>query len=184
MLSSEAPNDPASDIAQWLLSELPGITHLKLQKLCFYCYGYLTAVAEIEEVPFEAWQHGPVSRVLWERFKGTGASPLTVEVTQGRNWTAEQRQVLGDLAAVYGGLSAWHLRELSRAEEPWSKAFDSETLVIPDRAIREHFARKTARGAVELPEPLINSWSLKLDGLPVPRFESFHDAATACRSVR
>lgn len=184
MLTSIKSNDPALDIAQWAVSQLPGITHLKLQKLCFYCYGYLTAVAQIEEVPFEAWQHGPVSRTVWERFKGFGALPVTTESTAERSWSSAQLQVLGDVLALYGGLSAWQLRELSHAEEPWEKAYRSETLVIPDDAIRAHFARKTAPGAVELPEPLVNSWSLKLDGLPVPRFRSLHEAAKACRSLR
>jgi len=109
---------------------------------------------------------------------------LTPELTHARVWTSEQLQVLGDVAAVYGGLSAWHLRALSKEEEPWVTAFGTGKLVIPDRAIREHFTRKTAHGTVELPEPLVNSWSLKLDGLPVPRFASFHEAATNLRSFR
>ena len=125
-----------------------------------------------------------MSRVLWERFKEFGASPLTPDVTRVRAWTSEQLQVLGDVAAVYGQLSAWHLRELSKGEEPWATAFGSETLVMPDLAIREHFVRKTAHGSVELPDPLVNSWSLKFDGLPVPRFASFHEAATILRSLR
>ena len=183
MRSLKTSNDPALDLAHWILSELPGITHVKLQKLCFYCYGYVTAVAQIEEVPFEAWQYGPVSRSIWERFKIFGTSPITAESTVNRNWSSEQSQVLCDVLTVYGGLSAWQLRELSCTEEPWANAYGSETLVIPDRAIREHFLQKTVPGAVELPEPLSNSWSLKLDNLPVPRFASFHEAASAWRSL-
>jgi len=51
-------------LAEWVLSELKEPpTHLKLQKLCFYAYGFGLAEGHEEElgtVQFEAWKHGPV----------------------------------------------------------------------------------------------------------------------------
>jgi uncharacterized phage-associated protein len=184
MLKSIQSNAPALDIAHWLIARLPGLTHLKLQKLCFYAYGYLTALADIEVVPFEAWQHGPVSRRVWEQFKTFGAQPLQNIHLSEREFSTAQVKVLEDVVAIYGQLSAWQLRELSHAESPWVHSAQKSELEIPDVEVRSHFALKTHPGTVELPEPVANSWSLKLDGLPVPKFESFHSAAQLCREIR
>lgn len=183
MLKSDQPNDTALDVAHWLIAQLPGLTHLKLQKLCFYAYGYLTSLAEVEIVPFEAWRHGPVSRSVWEQFKTSGARPLHNVDFTAREFSASQIEVLDDVIAVYGQLSAWQLRDLSQAEPPWVQSVQKNELHIPDDVIRSHFSHKTRPGTIELPEPIANSWSLKLDGLPVPKFDNFHSAARLCREI-
>lgn len=172
--------DPALDIAKWLVEQRPGLTHLKVQKLCFYAYGYLTALADTEAAQFEAWQHGPVSRAVWDELKLFGSEPVRLGPS-ARSWSDSQRAVLEDVLTVYGALSAWQLREQSHEEAPWRDSF-SRRLIIPDRDIREHFLRKVTPGSVELPDSLSNAWSLRLDGLPTPRFTSFHDAAEAIRT--
>jgi uncharacterized phage-associated protein len=66
------------------------MTAMKLQKLCYYAYGYHLAWEGRELFPehFEAWANGPVSPSLYKEHRGK----LTVE--------------LGDIAGDAGSLDA------------------------------------------------------------------------------
>jgi uncharacterized phage-associated protein len=48
------------------------MTAMKLQKLCYYSYGYHLAWEERQLFPerFEAWANGPVSPVLYQAHRG------------------------------------------------------------------------------------------------------------------
>lgn len=159
----------------------PRISHLKLQKLSFYVYGVLLAERledPVGHIQFEAWQHGPVSRPVYDRYKwhrdellpthlGSEAYPKAVE------------DCIGDVLAVYGKLSAWQLREQSHLEEPWITAWASPDKLIPVEGLRRYFAGKFAKGRVTVPEVLTLVWPLSFDRLPQARFDSLRSLARA-----
>jgi uncharacterized phage-associated protein len=62
-------NISVHDIADWLLIRSGGMSHLKLQKMLFYCYGGLVGKGIPVDGEFEAWKYGPVCREVWLRFK-------------------------------------------------------------------------------------------------------------------
>ena len=50
------------------------VTHLKLQKLAYYCQGLHLAVYDLPlfSDEFEAWRHGPVVSTLYHEYKKYG----------------------------------------------------------------------------------------------------------------
>jgi uncharacterized phage-associated protein len=54
------------------------VTLLWLQKVIFYAHGWYLSKKEqpLVQQEFEAWEYGPVVRVLYDAFKGSGREPL------------------------------------------------------------------------------------------------------------
>jgi uncharacterized phage-associated protein len=171
-------------LANWLLAAVSPrmLNHLQLQKLVFYAYGAAAAEgleAQLGDVRFVAWKHGPVNRALYEQHRGSGRAPLAVPPPGDVPAYGDLRLtgVLRDVLAVYGRLTPWQLREESHLEQPWAEAEQSEE--ISDEAIKVHFCRKFARGAVALPRNLLGAWSFDADAIPTQRWESLHEIAVA-----
>lgn len=57
--------------SDYILKHYGPMSHLKLQKLIFYCDAYCLAYFDKELVTdqFEAWVHGPVSRKVYNSLK-------------------------------------------------------------------------------------------------------------------
>jgi len=74
----------AIDVARYILTLLDEDTagdlmsHLKLQKLLYYCQGFTLALLNrpLFEDKVVAWQHGPVVPTVWEEFKHYGSQPI------------------------------------------------------------------------------------------------------------
>ena len=58
------------EVANWFLTK-EAMTHKKLQKLCYYAQAWCYALKgyRLMDTVFEAWVHGPVSPVLYDKFK-------------------------------------------------------------------------------------------------------------------
>lgn len=86
-----AHTTPALRLASWIRAHdaaPDALTHLKLQKLSFYAWGIGAALGYIDElgdVSFEPWEHGPVNRTIWARYRQHGSGPIatgpTIEAT-------------------------------------------------------------------------------------------------------
>lgn len=91
------------------------VTHLKLQKLLYFCYGCYLARAgeELFAEPLEAWPKGPVEPGQWRRFAGFHAAPISV--VEGAIAMAEgvRRDVLDETLDSYSPLNPWMLVQLS-----------------------------------------------------------------------
>lgn len=91
------------------------VTHLKLQKLLYFCYGcYLARTGEeLFAEPLEAWPKGPVEPGQWRRFAGFHAAPISV--VEGAIAMAEgvRRDVLDETLDSYSPLSPWMLVQQS-----------------------------------------------------------------------
>lgn len=115
------------DVANYFLAKVEltsgsVMTHLRLQKLCYYAQAWHLA---FDHVPmfserFEAWAHGPVSPDLWDKYKGFGMSPIsssddfTLDV-----FTNSQIETLEEVWNAYGQFDAKYLEELTHQENPW-----------------------------------------------------------------
>ncbi len=172
----------AQRLAYWVLQNAPyghPVTHLKLQKLLFYCYGAACA-ADLEEevgrVSFLPWEHGPVDREVYDEFRGCGATPIPAPA-QPAFYAPNVFAALTDAIRVYGALDAWSLREQSHREQPWIET--PRGAVIDSRSLKEFFRAKFAPGRVACPEYLADVGGLHLDRIPVGRFKTLHDLANA-----
>ena len=58
-------------LSNYILKHYGDMSHLKLQKLLFYCDAYCLAYfgEELVTDQFEAWVHGPVSRKVYDSLK-------------------------------------------------------------------------------------------------------------------
>jgi uncharacterized phage-associated protein len=156
----------ARDVANFILDsadrrDLP-VTNLALQKLLYFAHGWFFAMFEEPLIrnKFEAWQFGPVQRMLYDQFKSFKDGPITgTRATYIDPETGDQVYRVPDIdpnhAAIieqvldqYSGYSAGQLVEESHAEDgPWEYVWQqAEDVVfpgmrIPDSMILEHFKR-------------------------------------------
>lgn len=174
---------PGPQLAAWILTNSPPMTHLKLQKLCFYAYGALCAFeldSEVGVIEFSAWKHGPVSPVIYEKYAPFGRQKLEAQDAP-LDLSEEAEALLRDVLEVYGPLSAWELRHQSHLEVPWLETQQWE--VIPTDQIRSHF-RKVHREPG--PAPVYATWGAlhSIDGLPVVTYKGIRDLAEGLREIR
>jgi len=107
------------------------ISHMKLQKLIYYCQGYFLALhgKPLFPDPIEAWTHGPVSPKLYHLLKGYGALPITAVTDPQRIILDEhEKQFISMIYNTYGQYSALHLRKMTHEEDPW-KTTPAETQI-------------------------------------------------------
>jgi uncharacterized phage-associated protein len=188
--SSRLERDPALVLADWICASAPAqpdpLTHLKLQKLSFYCYGGLLAFGlenAIGDVRFQAWKHGPVSPVVYEHYRAFGAAPLP-RASKKLALAAQSETVMGHVLNVYGRLTAWQLREESHEEGPWPSTFDgTHGREIEKDDLARFFREKFAGPVVRFPERLFGASSLMLDRIPVPSFSSLEEMSGAATRI-
>lgn len=161
------------------------VTHMKLQKLCFYGYGVVRALGGDlgGVVPFRAWKHGPVNIAVYEEYKHHGDQPIAVTFDDP-GYAPPTSALLDDVLAVYGRLTAWELRNQSHLEKPWRDADSTVGAPIDDASIVEWFRVRYATGRVLAPDLLVDGGGLDLDGIPHATYPSFRDLAERCRALR
>lgn len=130
------------------------ITHLKLQKLVYYAYGWGSAIldADFFAEDIEAWPHGPVVPALWHEFKGYRANPITgrsirydpntdaVSIYALDKRVRASKRVLADVWDAYGRMSASQLRNLTHSPgSPWHDTYHDGGGVIDKDEIRRYF---------------------------------------------
>ncbi|MGY3232422.1 putative phage-associated protein [Luteibacter sp. HA06] len=127
---------PANDIAKYILSltdEESGelISHLKLQKLLYYCQGFALALTgkPMFSERIEAWQHGPVVPDVWQEYRSCGAAAIPRPEGFDPNVIDDVlRDVANEVYTVYGQYSAWRLRDMTHDEAPWKDAKLNSTI--------------------------------------------------------
>ncbi|QHZ52703.1 Panacea domain-containing protein [Paenibacillus larvae] len=119
-----------SDVAKYFIkcanSRNESLSHLKLQKLCYYAQAWHLAFfgEPMFDDEFEAWVHGPVNYKLYLDYKKFGWSPIK-ENTEGFEdsiFEDNQLHVLKQVWKKYGRLDAKVLESLTHNEDPWKKA--------------------------------------------------------------
>lgn len=108
------------------------ITHLKLQKLVYFCYAWF-AGNEREELfgeDIEAWQYGPVVRELYLEFRRCGSAPID-RLISAHDWTTghsteplPEPELADELAAVWDAYknktAGWLVEASHTRDEPWA----------------------------------------------------------------
>ena len=119
------------------------MSHLKLQKLCYYAQGFHLAITghPLFDDRIEAWTHGPVVPALWRRYQQYEDGPIPkVEVDFAKYPTAT-REILDEVYQVYGQFAAWKLRNMTGEESPWLAARASGAdAEITHASLRDYFS--------------------------------------------
>lgn len=112
------------DVAQYVLDRLGTMSAMKLQKLCYYSFGYHLAWEERPLFPehFEAWANGPVSPTLYTRHRrlfSVSPSDLKGDPEALDNGERESIDLVLD---TLSDLSAHQLSAMTHREAPWVRA--------------------------------------------------------------
>lgn len=138
-----------NDIALYFLAQTDEdegevISHLKLQKLCYYAQGFHLAIfdAPLFAEEIQAWAHGPVAPDLWRQYQGYGSGVIPrPEDFDDEGFNEETCDLLNEIYSVYGQFSAWKLRNMTHSEPPWRDAYaKGANTPIGHEALREYFA--------------------------------------------
>lgn len=139
----QAPYD-ARCIANFLLdlaeAESTFLTQLSLLKIIYFAHGwYLSANNQpLIRQDFEAWQRGPVVKVVRDAFKVFGSDRITAraeirDLATGRSMVASPKiepTDAGFLRAIflsYRPIGAWQLSEMTHEPgSPWDKLWNSK----------------------------------------------------------
>lgn len=164
-LSVSGKKHDARGIANFLLdyadSKNVPVTNLALLKIIYFAHGWHLKMFRMPLVKntFEAWQHGPVIRVVYDAFKSHSSDPVTSRATKfdpEKNdyvtATAEVSESLADFLRnifdIYGAIDPFELSDMTHvAGGPWDTIMKKSRdniclqLKIPDELIAEHFVQ-------------------------------------------
>lgn len=136
-----------SEVASYFTYSMP-MTHKKLQKICYYAYAWYYSLydKQLFNNNFEAWEHGPVDPLLYQKYKKYGYS--TIYNNKSVDIDDEVKSFLDMIIDKYGDLSAGDLEDLSHSELPWKKArgnklsFEPSNDPITNEYIKEFYTKQ------------------------------------------
>lgn len=164
-MHSVAPYD-VRDVANYLLDiaeeRKVQLSITSLLKIVYFAHGWHLADQRGPLIgqSFEAWQHGPVVRVLYDSFKTSSGSPIT---HRAKKFSAEQnsyilaesefpatvKELLESILVAYGSYHPFHLSEMTHvADSPWTEVWEAGErgeapgMKISDQKIKDYFLRK------------------------------------------
>lgn len=114
-----------SDVAAYILKTHGPMTSMKLQKLCYFAYGYHLVWDDEQLFPefFEAWANGPVSPTLYGQHRGMfrlGDGDIAGDPAR---LTVSQRESVDVVVASFKDYTAHQLSEMShQTNGPWDIA--------------------------------------------------------------
>lgn len=138
------------------------ITNLSLQKLLYFIHGWFYSIYEepLIKSKFEAWQYGPVQRVIYDQFKSCKDQPIRnlrathlnpengESIYRSPNIAPDHARLIEQILEKYEKFTAGQLVEKSHIEDgPWEYVWQqAEEVVypgmrIPDAMILDHFKR-------------------------------------------
>lgn len=138
----------ADDIAKWFLNEnrkqmnfedAEYITDLKLQKLLYYAQGCYSAKynKSLIKENFLAWEHGPVIKEVYDKYKKFGSNGIIFEEDYNHNLDEETENILKKVFRYFGKYSAWGLRNMTHNETPWKNTEINN--IISKEIIKNYF---------------------------------------------
>ena len=144
------------DVAAYILQQRGPMTAMKLQKLCYYAYGYHLAWEERPLFPerFQAWANDPVSPDLYRCHRGRfrlndGDIPGAPDVLDDG-----ERESIDLVLRGLGDYTAHQLSTMTHSEPPWVQAraragaqpLQRSTEELRDDEILEFFDALTVAG--------------------------------------
>lgn len=148
------------DIARYIIETKGYVSHKKLQKLCYYVYSWYVYLYNDSEDniknrlfpnDFEAWVHGPVSILLYNRLK-RNKNIFEIGVDDlGKTLEVDNKEIthfIDSVLNVYFKYSAEALESISHQESPWLNqrkglgVWESSNNKICDRDIYKEYAQR------------------------------------------
>lgn len=138
------------DVANYFLvlaaRKSSGVTHMKLQKLCYYAQGFTLGMRgqRLFDARFRAWEYGPVCYDLWRRFQYRRDVLSAPNDFDPDALDEDTRSLIEMVDARFSGYSAMQLSKLTHREQPWRDAFqrarEHGSDEIADESMQRFFA--------------------------------------------
>ncbi|MGW4931867.1 Panacea domain-containing protein [Streptomyces sp. NPDC004166] len=113
-----------ADVAAYILRDHSPMSAMKLQKLCYFAYGYHLAWEDRQLFPerFEAWANGPVVYELYNQHRGQYR--LTVGDIKGdpAALDVDERESVDAVLDSFKGYTAHELSAMTHRPGPWLDA--------------------------------------------------------------
>jgi uncharacterized phage-associated protein len=142
-------------VADFILKKYGPMSHLKLQKLLYYCEAYHLAYFEESLIhqEFEAWIHGPVCREVFKALKDKSLIYSDIAFTGDydpietltKQLTSDQIQLIEDTASELSTWTGMQLEATTHDEQPWIEAryglspADKTTNVISKQTMMNYY---------------------------------------------
>lgn len=144
------------------------LTQMSLLKIIFYAHGWYLAVKDkpLFKQPVEAWEYGPVVKVVRDAFKEYGKRPIEsfaerIDLETGEltpvaiNLSLEDSAFVRDIFSLYAEKSAFELSDMTHESgSPWDKVWNSKNAVgrlglrIRNDEIRDYFLLMKSNGTL------------------------------------
>ena len=136
------------DLAEAFLS-IEGMTHKKLQKLCYYAKAWYLALYDenLIEESFEAWVHGAVQPDLYQKYRSFGFQLIPM-VNDTEGILEEFMSFAREVYRVYGEYDGDELESINHQEDPWIKAraglkpWQSGNAIISEDDMKSYYRRQ------------------------------------------
>lgn len=136
-------------LANVILSMSSDVSNKKIQKLTYYVYAWYMAIygVKIADIEFEAWEHGPVCRRLYNRYRSYGWNIIP----QYRGFVLvddEKIRFIQSVLNVYGNYTADELEKMTHKEQPWLEARAAgensgmTNNVISDMSLKTYYSKQ------------------------------------------
>lgn len=111
------------DVAEYILQKRGEISTMMLEKLTYYCQAWSLGWFHTPLFPqkFQAWEHGPVCRELYERHKGRYVVSSGDIENKKYELSDTEKRLIDDVLSVYGDQDPEWLSDLSHSEMPWKE---------------------------------------------------------------
>jgi uncharacterized phage-associated protein len=144
------------------------LTQMSLLKIIFYSHGWYLAAKDqpLIKQPIEAWEYGPVIKVVRDAFRGFGksainrfAEKLDLETGElipvGCTLSPDDERFVMSIYQLYEQKSAFELSDMTHEPgSPWDDVWNTKSAVgrfglrIRNEDIRDFFKRMEARGTL------------------------------------
>ena len=137
------------DVAKYIFEDWHKsyITQIELYKLLWFCQGWHYNVTQkpMFEEDFEAWDSGPVPRVLWNIFRGRLNLHKhdfdSMGIGNADKVSGVSKKVIDKVLNHYGYFSQEVLIYLSHKSDPWKKNNPKSDQLIPREEIKDYFCK-------------------------------------------
>lgn len=112
------------DVAAYILAKDAPMSAMKLQKLCYFAYGYHLAWDDRQLFPerFEAWANGPVVRELYDQHRGQFRLDRGDIDGDPSELDDDERESVNIVLENFRAYSAQELSTMSHQPGPWLDA--------------------------------------------------------------
>jgi len=112
------------DVAAYILGEKGPMSAMKLQKLCYFAYGYHMAWEDRQLFPerFEAWANGPVVYELYDQHRGRYRLAKSDVAGNPAKLDPDERESIDVVLENFDVYTAHELSAMTHQPGPWLEA--------------------------------------------------------------